>query len=124
VRRKNLTLALLLSVCSSLAGAQAVYRCGNSYSQQPCDGGARVAAADQRTPAQAQNATRVANADARLADRMEKARLAQEKNAPKALIIGPQAAASAPNVQPEKKKAAKGKHRKQPEHFTAVAPKR
>ncbi|MBK6005070.1 hypothetical protein JJB11_03110 [Ramlibacter ginsenosidimutans] len=55
---------------------------------------------------------------------MEKARLAQEKNAPKALVIGPQE----PPAKPEPKKHAKTdkKHKKgepqDPDVFTAKAP--
>ena len=114
--------ALLLA--GTGAHGQTVYRCGNSYSQVPCAGATTVQVDDSRTPADAARAASVAAADRKLADSMEKARLAQEKNAPKALIIGPQVPASAPVVKtaakPEKKKSG----RKQPEHVTAVAPKK
>ena len=102
------------------AQAQTVYRCGSSYSQQPCPGGQPVAASDARTPADAARASGHAAADMKRAEAMEKARLAQEKNAPKAIIIGPQTPAVA-DAKPAKdgKKAKAGKL----EQFTAVSPK-
>lgn len=88
------------------AQAQAVWRCGNSYSQQPCAGGAKVPAADPRTPAETARAGDVARGDWALADRLERERLAREKNAGKALVIGPaQPAASAASAARKDKKA-------------------
>ncbi|HEX2544269.1 MAG TPA: hypothetical protein VHL79_05295 [Ramlibacter sp.] len=114
-----------LVVVAPWAHGQAVYRCGSSYSQQPCPGGTTVQVDDARTPAEAARANSVAAADRKRADAMEKARLAQEKNAPKALVIGPaQAAASAPVVKVVARDDKKKKKGKQPEHFTAVAPKK
>jgi hypothetical protein len=109
-------LVALLALNGSMAGAQTVYRCGNSYSQQPCPGGSEVPSADPRTLGEAQRATRVANADARLADQMEKARLAQEKNAPRALIIGPQT----PVKEEAKKESSKPKRKA--DELSAVSP--
>lgn len=104
---------------AALAQAQTVYRCGSSYSQQPCPGGTPVAASDPRTPADAARASSAAAVDAKRADALEKARLVQEKNAPKAIIIGPQTPAVA-DAKPAKDgtKAKAGKL----EQFTAVAP--
>jgi hypothetical protein len=101
-------------------GAQGVYRCGNSYSQHPCAGGTEIAVGDERSAADAAQARAAAQADARRADAMEKARVAQARNAPKALVIGPKEAASAPL----RKLVAKKKPRRhgEPEHFTAVTP--
>ena len=110
-----------LALASPWASGQTVFRCGNSYSQQPCAGGASVAASDPRTPAEANQAAQAAVADARRADAMEKARLAQEKAAPKAVVMG--SPASAPvqaKPAPDGKEAKKGK----PEQFTAVSPPR
>jgi hypothetical protein len=94
VPRQILTLAAALALASPWAGAQTVWRCGNSYSEQPCAGGAAVSVAEPVTSRRV--ATPVANTDAKLAAEMEKARLAQERNAPKAIVIGPQEPASAP----------------------------
>lgn len=99
------------------ASAQTVWRCGSSYSQQPCAGGAPVAASDARTRAESARAADVARNDWALADRLEKERLAQEKNAGKALIIGP-----APVPAPAASAAHKKKKAKEPQDFSAVDP--
>jgi len=114
---RNTTLAAIALATAGTAGAQAMYRCGNSYGQQPCAGGSEVAAIAPRPSSDMAQARAAAQADARRADAMEKARLAQEKNAPKALIIGPKEAAPAAAPKPQGKKKP-GK----PEEFTAVAP--
>jgi len=114
----KIALAALL-VAAGNAGAQPVYRCGNSYSQQPCAGGTALPASVTPSPADAAQARAAAQADARRADAMEKARLAQERQAPKALVIGPpQATPSAPTGHPGTRPAKGGKL----EQFTAVAP--
>jgi hypothetical protein len=121
-RKRHFIIAAGLAVAGSWAWGQTVYRCGSSYGQQPCAGGVAMESSDARSPAEASRAASVAAADARRADAMEKARLAQEKNAPKAVIIGPQAAASAPESRPVNHgtKAKAGKL----EQFTAVSPRK
>jgi hypothetical protein len=96
VKKKMVMLAGALALASPWTGAQTVWRCGSSYSQQPCPGGAAVSTSDRPTPAESALASRLATDDARRADAMEKARLAQERNAPKAIVIGPQAPESVP----------------------------
>jgi hypothetical protein len=116
--KKNIV--LVAALFAATAGAQQVYRCGNSYGTQPCAGAAQVSVADPSSERDAARARAAAKADAQRADAMEKTRLAQEKQAPKA-VVPPQAVASAPVA---KMSAAKGKgdKGKKPEHFTAVAP--
>ena len=114
---KKTSIAAIVLAVSGAAGAQAVYRCGSSYGQQPCPGGSEVAATAPRPAADVAQARSVAQADMKRADAMEKARLAQEKQAPKALVIGPQAAASAPA-----KTVAHAKKKGKQEEFTAVQP--
>lgn len=109
--------AWLLACAATAAQAQA-YRCGNTYSQQPCPGGSAVAA-KQESPSTAEARERAAltRRDAKLGDAMEKERLAREKQqeGPTLHVVGQaQAAASAP----DRKKSAK-----QPAHFSAVSPK-
>jgi hypothetical protein len=87
VSRNILILAAALALASPGAGAQTVWRCGNSYSQQPCPGGTPVPVSEPVTSRFV--AMPAANPDAKLAAEMERARLAQERNAPKALVIGP-----------------------------------
>ena len=116
MRPKTIILGGLLFLAAHAAAAQAVWRCGNSYGSKPCPGGTQVTSPDQPPPGAAQGAARVAATDAKLAAEMEKARLAQEKNAPRALIIGGETPAKeAPKAQ-EKKTPAK------PEYFTASTP--
>lgn len=70
--------ALLLCLASPLAQAQA-YRCGNTYSQQPCEGGQAVQVDDARSDeqrAQSQAATRMQE---RLGRQMETSRLRAER---------------------------------------------
>jgi hypothetical protein len=123
IARSLLIAALALS--GSWAAAQTVYRCGNSYGTQPCAGGTVVDTADPRTGADAARATKVGAEDAKRADAMEKARLATEKNAPKALVIGPKEPPPKPPAHAgehgKDKKKAKGKPQ-DPELYTATAP--
>jgi hypothetical protein len=120
VPTRTLILAAALAA-APWAQAQTVWRCGNSYGQQPCAGGAPVAASDARTPSQSAGSARVARDDWALAERLRRERLAQEKDAPRALVIGgaPVAPASAPKA--GKKKAAK-KKAVSAEPFTALGP--
>lgn len=111
-----------LALAATDASGQTVFRCGNSYAQQPCAGGSAVDASDPRSPDQAAVAGKVAAGDAKRAEALEKARLAQEKNAPKALVIGPQAKPEDPPMADakDKPKAKPGKL----EQFTAVEPRK
>ena len=98
------------------AAAQNVYKCGQSYSQQPCVGGAVVPTDDTRSAAQQAQAGAAAKRDAIAADAMEKARLKQEAQAAPAYIPPPR-----PDTQAEEKKLVMSKPKK-PAVFTAVVP--
>lgn len=124
--RKKLT-ALLLAAIAGASQAQSVYRCGNSYSQQPCAGGKAVAVEDERTPQQAAQSTASTRRDVALADAMEKQRLEDEKRAPMARVMGAGAgsAGAAGKADAGGAKAVAKQKRKpvqQPEVFTAIAP--
>ena len=114
---KTLILAAALALASPWSGAQTVWRCGNSYSQEPCAGGTAVPLSEPVTGRPAP--TPVSNADGRLAAEMEKARLTQERNAPKAIVIG--APVEAPPLATARKEGTKSKSGKL-EQFTAVSP--
>ncbi|MCG2591776.1 hypothetical protein LZ009_03175 [Ramlibacter sp. XY19] len=116
MNRKTLIAAIALAAAGA-AGAQTMYRCGSSYSQQPCPGGSEIAGLAPRPASDIAQAKAAAHADAKRADAMEKARLQQEKNAPKAMVMGPKEVASAPKAVVAKKNKG-GK----PEEFTAVQP--
>jgi hypothetical protein len=104
-------------------GTQNVYRCGNTYSQQPCADGKLVAASDSRSAAQKSQTDDATKRDAKVADAMEKARLKEEA---KPVPVGMPAAtqASAPKDAKKSDRKAKKAKSKKDEHFTAVAPKK
>ena len=98
------------------AGAQAIYRCGDSYSQQPCPGGKVVDADDARSAGQKAQTDQAVRRDAKAAEALEKARLKDEAH-PAQLVMPP------PKPQQPARPAAAAKLKK-PEQFTAVAPKK
>jgi hypothetical protein len=96
--RQKMAIALLAGLPLAAAAQPAIWRCGNSYSEQPCAGGTEIEA--KSAPARPEEAARSAAAtrrDARLADEMEKDRLARERQSGKAIVIanGPRAAEAA-----------------------------
>jgi hypothetical protein len=123
---KRILVALSLAVAALAASGQSVWRCGNSYSSKPCAGGAEVDVTDHKSAADAAQARKVVAEEERRAEAMEKARMAQEKNAPRVIVIG---AREAPIAEHDKPVAAKGKPKKkkagarEPDTFTASAPK-
>lgn len=117
---RTATIVVLLALAGGKSIAQQMYRCGNSYGEHPCPGGTVLQAVRQPSAADAQQALAVAAQDARRADAMEKARLAQEARAPQAIIIG----SDAPVAQGKSEAPGAGKPRKdkKPSHFTATSP--
>lgn len=96
-------LSLLLVLATGAANAQAIYRCGKTYSQTPCPAGGRIVeATDPRSAAQRAEARRIAAAERRAAAAKERERRAQEKAAlataggPAALSAAPAAASAVP----------------------------
>ena len=61
-----------------MAGAQAIYRCGDSYSQKPCPGGKVVDADDARSASQKSQTDQAVRRDAKAAEALEKERLKEE----------------------------------------------
>jgi hypothetical protein len=120
MRHWNWIVAAALAAIGGGSGAQAVYRCGSSYGPHPCEDGTAIAAPHSASREEAARAVQAAKVDAKRADALEKARLVQEKNAPKAVVMGPKAAASSP-AKTTGKPAAKSTPRK-PEEFKATAP--
>jgi hypothetical protein len=94
-RRSHLLLVLLALVCGTSAHAAKVYRCGNAYSQTPCEGAVELATDDPRSPDQKAAADRAIANDARTAAALEKTRLQAEKRA--------NAAAARNKLDPERK---------------------
>lgn len=81
--KKVALIASLLIVFTSIptgATAQNVYKCsGNTYSQVPCPEGVKLTPPDAPDRTQQKQADQATARDARAADRMEKARLKQER---------------------------------------------
>ena len=121
------TIAILAMAASALwaspptTAGTAAWRCGNTYSDQPCQDGKPLALGDMRDAGQkreADNSTREAQA---AGDRLERERLQQEKaqaGRHATLIDSRPAAPKADADGPKKKK--KGK--KEPDHFSAHDP--
>jgi hypothetical protein len=79
---KSLALpALLMLLTCSGAGAQTVYRCGNSYSQTPCSNAVTVPIDDARSDAQRADAKQGLARDKTLAKEMESDRRKEEAQA-------------------------------------------
>lgn len=108
------SLLVPLLVSASLQ-AQTVYRCGNSYSQQPCPGGIPVDASDRRTPEQRKAHEASVQHERRTADGLEKTRLKEEAAAARAAERADQAqrtadkAAKKPGAASPKNQRAKDK---------------
>ena len=105
------------------AAAQNIYRCGDSYSQQPCPGGTVVEAEDERSAAQRSQTSQAAQRDAKTADAMEKARLKEEAKPAGRPISRPRRRRSR---MPQRTPSTRLRHakRRKPAYFTAVAPRK
>jgi hypothetical protein len=110
--RALVILGSLVGVYSGAMAADApVYRCGNSYSSQPCPGGSALDLADPRSAAQQREAREASERDAALARQMKTQRVADERAAPKGgaanlgavAAIPPAKATSKPHASPHKK---------------------
>ncbi|MDP3761079.1 MAG: hypothetical protein Q8R01_11265 [Ramlibacter sp.] len=118
--KRNLEAALL---CVALAGwmlpagAQAIYRCGDSYSQKPCPGGRVVEADDARSASQKSQTEEAVRRDAKAAEALQKARLKEEAK-PAQVLLPP---AKPQEATPRTPAASKPK---KPEQFTAIAPRK
>jgi hypothetical protein len=100
--------------------ADTVWRCGDSYSSQPCPGGKAVQADDPRTPQQRAQTLEAARKDARSADEMQKARLKEEAKPAQAVMPPPKAE----ELDVREPPAAIPGVAKKPAYFTAVSPKK
>jgi hypothetical protein len=114
--KRMLTAVAAATLIALPAAAQGVYRCGDSYSQQPCPGGTMVQAVQTPSNAEQTRAREAAQRDAKAADAMEKARLKEEAK-PASVYIPPEK--SEPATEPDKPVMTKPK---KPQYFTAVAP--
>lgn len=74
------SLLIVTTAITTRAAAQNVYKCsGNTYSQIPCPEGVKLASPEAPDSEHKKQADQATVRDARTADRMEKARLKQER---------------------------------------------
>lgn len=118
MRNTIITASLLAATFAASAAPPEVWRCGNTYGSVRCEGGTLMGAPPPVSAAEAARARSVGKADAKLADALEKARLQQEKQAPKAVIPVVTPAAQATGKPAKKPTARKGA----PSLLTAVTP--
>jgi len=106
--------------------AQTVYRCGNTYSQQPCPEGKAIDASDSRTAEQRKRHDQSVQHEKRTADALEKKRIAEETAAVRSAQQADQAQRAAEKNQQKKPVAAKPKNQhakdKLPAYRAPVAP--
>jgi hypothetical protein len=106
----KLAAALVFALFAAGASAQAVYRCGSTYTDAPCPEARVVAVADPRSGAEQQAAKDVAQRDRALANEMVAARQQRERElramGTGLVNVGP-AAEVKPKVLPKKAKAKK-----------------
>jgi hypothetical protein len=116
---KSTLAGLTLALGCAAAGAQGVWRCGDTYSQKPCPGGASVATEDPRSAIQRTQATEGAQRDAKTAEAMEKARLKEEA---KPISVGNVPLPARQEVTPPNDPVLTKP--KKPQYFTASVPKK
>ena len=120
----NRKLSILVLAAASAVGAPSmadtIYRCGDSYSQKPCEGAKLLQADDARSVAQGSQASAAAQRDAKLADAMEKARLKEEAKPAQVYIPPAKVVAKAEDTD---KKPVMAKPKK-PQYFSAVSPRK
>lgn len=129
VARGLLAGAALLGGAAPLL-AQTVYRCGDSYSQSPCEGARTLQLDDARSPAQKAESDDVARRSQQAADALEADRLRSEQQARerhRAAAGPPQAARSARRDSasktaegPQPRKKAHAKAKAAPDYFTTT----
>jgi hypothetical protein len=117
---------VLIAFAGASSAAEPIYRCsGGTYSQVPCAGGTLVEAADPRSAAQRAEARRVAAAERKAAQSLERDRVAGESPRPAIASLSPSAAASSPARESGRmpKRKVKGKSKAGDEgDFVAVDP--
>ncbi|HWI83864.1 hypothetical protein [Ramlibacter sp.] len=103
------------------AAAGEVWRCGDTYSNQPCPGGKLVPAQDARSADQRAQTNQAVRRDAKVADEMEKARLKEEAKPVAAAIPSPREEPVPPAAAD---RTVSGAVAKKPAYFTAVSPRK
>ncbi|HSO44628.1 MAG TPA: hypothetical protein VLQ47_03825 [Rhodoferax sp.] len=102
--------------------AQTIYRCGNTYSHDPCPGAVPMDLSDARLPEQKKQTDAAALNDARLANIMEQERLAEEQRLLAAHQTLRQSTASAPAEERAKASSTRKAKRSKPKAKKNRAP--
>ena len=79
IRTPIATFLIATNLITTGVWGQNIYKCGNTYSQQPCPGGTLVDASDARTSEQKKASDLASQRNAKAADALEQARLKKEK---------------------------------------------
>jgi hypothetical protein len=103
------------------ASAQGIWRCGDSYTQQPCPGGRPVEAQDSRTSAERQQTLQAVERDTRMGESLEKSRVQAEAQPAPAYMPPPKP--DALSADPGDRAPAAKSAKKTP-YFTAMSPKK
>ncbi|MGJ7490178.1 hypothetical protein [Variovorax sp. ZT4R33] len=116
-----------MALCTWIGTVQAqdasgAWRCGNTYTDQPCNGGKALALDEAPSADQAREAERNTRRTQAAAERMERDRLRQERATPSPLIHLPKPTNAVSPTEAGHPTAKKKKVRKEPEFFTAAGP--
>jgi hypothetical protein len=81
ISKRPVIISIFVAINAAMTVAQAenIYKCGNTYSQSPCAGGQLMSVDDSRDPQQKIQRDAATQRDAELAKDMAKTRLANEK---------------------------------------------
>jgi hypothetical protein len=118
---------IAINLIGTRSWGQNVYKCGNTYSQQPCPGGTLVDAADTRTSEQKKASDLASQRNAKAADALEQARLTKDKAdlqavAPAVKPAKPRAVASQAKDSRPAQQTAKKPKLSSPDEFKAQVP--
>ena len=134
------TISIAIYLISTGANGQnAVYRCGNSYSQKPCTDATVVDVQDARTQEQKVQSDAAIRRDTATANSIQKTRLAEEAeqraaqtklaaaqskkaSPPPNEAASPQNLASTTTTKRKSPKNTAKQHKPAPKHFVAIAP--
>lgn len=117
----SLSIALVAYLWQAAASGQAIYRCGDRYSDRPCNGAAPLALQDPRTADQQKQAQDAVRRMEEQASSLEKSRHKAEAARPQG--TGPAVLGNLPSAKPANPPASQAtrtaKSKAPPEHFTA-----
>ena len=123
--RYAILLTLLFAAPFTAQAAPGAWRCGNTYTDHPCEGGEPVAMDDRRNGGQQRDADTAARRAQSAADRMANERLQLERSAARrqaVLIAKPPEAKAPKTIGEQKSKVRRKKQHSASDDFTAQGP--